>query len=214
MFYNTMFRLRSGISASLRVILAQVCATSYTRMYNNWSYTSIHAGDRNLRVKLLIPMSAKPTRWNHYIDIGHNRNKSINTNSADFCPRFISSRRISPWFAPWFEIGYFSNVNFRQRKDVVTSKTRLGLPFSSLHGIVYIMLPNFRSRTVSPFRDRVRTHATRSCSLRWFFEDNLLTFVRWFWKEESTIWTQCTGGDSLCFGTIGLHFYGSIWKTL
>ena len=213
MFYNTMFRLRSGISASLRVILAQVCATSYTRMYNNWSYTSIHAGDRNLRVKLLIPMSAKPTRWNHYIDIGHNRNKSINTNSADFCPRFISSRRISPWFAPWFEIGYFSNVNFRQRKDVVTSKTRLGMllvPFTES----FTSCCPISAQELFRFRHRVRTHATRPCSLRWFFEDNLLTFVRWFWREESTIWKQCTGGDSLCFGTIGLHFYGSIWKTL
>ena len=46
--------------ASLRVILAQVCATSYTKMYNNRSYTSIHAGNRNLRVKSQIPMSVKP----------------------------------------------------------------------------------------------------------------------------------------------------------
>ena len=33
MFYNTMFHLRSATSA--RVILAQVCTTSYTKMYNN-----------------------------------------------------------------------------------------------------------------------------------------------------------------------------------
>ena len=52
--------LRSATSASLRVILAQVCATSYTKMYSNRSYTSIHAGNRNLRVKSQIPMSVKP----------------------------------------------------------------------------------------------------------------------------------------------------------
>ena len=36
-----MLRLRSATSASLRVILAQVCANSYTKMYNNRSYTSM-----------------------------------------------------------------------------------------------------------------------------------------------------------------------------
>ena len=156
-------------------------------------------------------MSAKPTRWNHYIDIGHNLNKSIN--SADFWSSFHFFAANISMVCSLIENGYFSNVNFRQRKDVVTSKTRLGMllvPFTES----FTSCCPISAQELFRFRHRVRTHATRPCSLRWFFEDNLLTFVRWFWREESTIWKQCTGGDSLCFGTIGLHFYGSIWNTL
>ena len=55
-----------------------------TKMHNNWSYISNHVGNRNLRVKLQIPMSVKPKRSK--IDIGHIHNYSV---SADFRSRFI-----------------------------------------------------------------------------------------------------------------------------
>ena len=82
---KTMFRLRSAKSASLQVILAHVCTTNHTKMYNNWSYIiSIHTANRNLRVKSQIPRSLKPMRWNHPIDIGHNRSKQLTPTLSSF----------------------------------------------------------------------------------------------------------------------------------
>ena len=50
-----MFRLRSAESASLQVILAHVCTTNHTKMYNNWSYYKYTHREQKSESKITDP---------------------------------------------------------------------------------------------------------------------------------------------------------------